>query len=182
MSISAIGYAVRHEAAPSREVLEGRIRERATAPYVPREMDAALFAYHIDFVYWRYFASAFVRSGREGDFSSSQALAPSDDPLVWSVRARHSVADQHWLSTPEDVALVHERLRSVTAEEFADIFQAEHRAVVAEYEASGHTHEAALREAGPDDFRYEAIRWGSLRAFYARAAAEGRYVVADIGH
>ena len=180
MSIVAVNHAVRHEVAPNRAALEERLHERAAMSHIPREVDAKLFAYHHHFVAWRYFASALVRRGRTDPFPVFYAIRDSDSPLAWAVRARHHVAEELWLNTPEEVLQIDECLRGVTGSEFARIFQTEREAIIAEYESSGLSPERARESAGPEHFGYEAVEWGNLRAFYARAAAEERYVVSKI--
>lgn len=178
MSLLGVNYAVRHEAAPTREALERRLREVAAMGYLSREVEAELYAFDMVFGSWLYFAPALAQAGGDEPVSP---YAPSESPLVWAVRARHHVTTDVWLNTPDDVVEVDKRLEAVTEDEFTKMFQANRRTLIAEYKASGVRPEAIPSLVGPAHLGYEAVDWGKLRAFYARAAAEGRYVVSEIG-
>lgn len=203
MGVVAYCRAVRRGAAPSAEALERLLATFQTMSHIFGDEWHAFLAYDCDVYAWRYFAAVFARAG-----GASNACQVTDDPLTWIVYGRRSVprlepsypsdypenliyegvwtreggrevSSELRYSTPDDVAAIDARMESVEPLEYEKMFKEE---LAREYAASG------LEPSSKWDEYFtgralssEAMMWGRLRAFYARAAAEKRYVVTYVG-
>lgn len=182
MSMSAAISAVYPDLAPTRAELERRLRAAYNydrdAPYHdPTDLDE--YRVRLSTV-WRYLLNVFT----EGDFRETiNRYAHYDSPLVWAIRGRHPVVqyeDSVYYNTPEDVAVIHQRIEAAS-EEIDAAFLREQRAAYDSLIAEGIEPDRVRDLVGERDERPSTELWEEIGSFYQRAAAERRYVVCWIG-
>ena len=130
---------------------------------------------------WLFLAHAFIRGASRGPVDLYES---SDSPLVWAVRGRHKVTSGDlivYLSAPEDVRAIHERIEALSESELIALLRAESKVIVMEYVAEGIDLERARGMGGDPEMRHAKSLWAEVAAFYRRAATEGRYVACEIG-